>query len=292
MPRWLQTAPGRYLLAWEQERLDAQVADVFGFHSVQLGLPQIDALRANRMPHRWLACSTPPLVTELPVQAERAPGLRGDVTAAVGAPPLPNDVGAAAEARHVGARAMALACDFDALPFASQSLDLVVLPHTLEFARDPHRTLAEVERVLVPEGRVVIAGFNPRSLWGLRQWGGRTAQRLGAAGDAGQLFLPRAGGLIAQPRLGDWLRLLSFEVQSGGFGCYRPPLKSDAWLARTAWMEPAGDRWWPVFGAIYIMSAVKRVRGMRLIGLARSKAVKARAAPAVVSQRREPQEMS
>src|SRR3954466_13239473 len=52
---WLKTPPGRYLLAWEQAQLDRCVADVFGFHALQLGLPELDALRANRMPHRWLA---------------------------------------------------------------------------------------------------------------------------------------------------------------------------------------------------------------------------------------------
>ena len=47
---WLTTAPGRYLLRWEQERLDHAVADIFGFHALQLGLPEVDTLRTNRMP--------------------------------------------------------------------------------------------------------------------------------------------------------------------------------------------------------------------------------------------------
>lgn len=260
MPRWLQTPPGRYLLAWEQARIDAHVADVFGFHALQLGLPEIDALRANRMPHRWLA---------------------RQAAADDAATPSPGDDGMPVPA----AAAPALLCDFDALPFASQSLDLVVLPHTLEFARDAHHTLREVERVLVPEGRVVIVGFNPASLWGLRQWGGRWSQRLGAGGNGASLFLPRAGEFIANRRLRDWLRLLSFEVEGGAFGCYRPALRSQAWLDRWAWMEKAGDRWWPMFGSVYLVTAVKRVRGMRLIGLARNKAPKPRAAPAVVSHR-------
>jgi hypothetical protein len=55
----------------------------------------------------------------------------------------------------------------------------VVLPHALELARDPHHALREVERVLVPEGRVVISGFNPASLWGLRQRAGRMRRSMG-----------------------------------------------------------------------------------------------------------------
>src|SRR3979411_765253 len=55
LPQWLKSPAGQYLLAWEQRHLDHAVADLFGFHALQLGLPQLDALRANRMPHRWLA---------------------------------------------------------------------------------------------------------------------------------------------------------------------------------------------------------------------------------------------
>lgn len=236
---WLETPPGQYLLAWEQAQLDRVVGDVFGFHALQVGLPELDGLRANRMPHRWLALDN-------------------------GQPP----------------RAAALYAHSDALPFAERSLDLVVLPHTLELAPDPHRTLAEVERVLMPEGRVVILGFNAASLWGLRQRIGRVRRRLGSKAP---LFLPRPGDFIGYWRLRDWLRLLSFEVEGGRFGAYRPALGSPGWLERFAWMDRIGDRWWPVFGAVYMVVAVKRVRGMRLVGLAKRERVKAPAAPAVVT---------
>ena len=63
----------------------------------------------------------------------------------------------------------------------------------------------------------------------------------------------------------DWLRLLSFEVESGRFGVYRPAVRSEAWLERCRWMDAAGERWWPIFGAVYFVVAVKRVRGMRLL---------------------------
>jgi ubiquinone/menaquinone biosynthesis C-methylase UbiE len=72
--------------------------------------------------------------------------------------------------------------DFGELPFATQSLDLVVLPHVLEFAAEPHQVLREVERVLIPEGQVIICGFNPSSLWGMRQVAGRLTGALPAAG--------------------------------------------------------------------------------------------------------------
>jgi SAM-dependent methyltransferase len=248
---WLRTPAGRYLLAWEQQHLDQAVADRFGFHALQLGLPPLAALRANRMPHRWLS---------------------GD-----GSPP-----GEPLEPTEAAAQ-IALHCDFDALPFANQSLDLVVLPHSLELARDPHLTLREVERVLMPEGRVVIVGFNPASLWGLRQRMGHLQQSMGL-GRRRALFLPSGGEFIGYRRLRDWLRLLSFEVEAGRFGCYRPPMSSQKWLSRFGWAEGFGERWLPVFGAVYSLTAVKRVRGMRLVGLVREQRMKAKAAPAVVAQ--------
>lgn len=255
MHPWLALPPGQALLEWEQAQIDRLVSDVFGFHALQLGLPELDGLRTNRMPHRWLALdgayqSWAPGWTESPL----APGS----SLGEGAP-------------------FSVRCDFEALPFPSNSLDLVVLPHALELARDPHHTLREVERVLVPEGRVVIAGFNPTSLWGL--W-----QRMGHWGVRSATVLPQ-GEFIAYWRLRDWLRLLDLEVEAGCFGAYRPVLRSHSWLRRLDWMERAGERWWPVLGGVYFVVAVKRVRGMRLVGKIKKGRVSASAASAVVAQR-------
>ena len=269
LAEWMQSAAGRCLLHWEQQQLDHAVVDVFGYHALQLGLPQLDSLRANRMPHRWLATETP----SAPLPA---------------APPRDEVMGVEAVASDAGQRAQAvpaLHCDFDALPFPDQCLDLVVLPHTLELSRDPHLSLREVERVLMPEGRVMIVGFNPASRGGLRQRLGRARAAIGLSG-RGALFLPRSGELLGYWRVRDWLRLLSFEIEGGRFGVFRPPYASARWLERSAWMEAVGQRWWPVFGAVYFLVAVKRVRGMRLVGLARSESRKARNAATVVTQRR------
>jgi SAM-dependent methyltransferase len=244
---WLQTPPGQHLLAWEQARIDEAVADVFGYHALQLGLPELEGLRNNRMPHRWVGTD-----------------------AVFTAPPE--------------ARTVALHCEFDALPFPNASIDLVVLPHALELARDPHQTLREVERVLVPEGRVVIVGFNPASLWGLRQRLGHMRRGLGL-GRGQPLYLPSSGEFIGYWRLRDWLRLLSFEVEGARFGAWRPAVKSESWLQRWAWIDPVADRWWPVLGALYFLVAVKRVRGMRLVGLLKNEKRKPRTAPAVVANR-------
>ena len=139
------------------------------------------------------------------------------------------------------------------LPFDTACLDLVLIPHVLEFAEHPHQILREVERVLMPEGSLVISGFNPRSLWGLRR-------ALGS-----KEGYPWNGHFITLLRLKDWLALLGFEVAAGRFAAYAPPFQTAKWLERYAFMERAGDRWWAVGGGVYLLHAVKRVPGMRLI---------------------------
>lgn len=229
---WFQTPPGQYALAWERAQFDTALADVFGYHALQLGLADIDTLAANRMPHRWLAMATS----------------AGPVAAG------PTEIPAAPR--------MAVVTDSRALPFAEASLDLVVLPHTLELSADPHATLREVQRVLVHEGRVAITGLNPASLWGLRQRRAQLYRRFGQS----RLYLPDEGEFIGHWRLRDWLRLLNFELETVAFGCYRPAARSARGLARFQWMDAVGGRWWPVFGAVYFMVAIKRTHGARLLG--------------------------
>lgn len=139
------------------------------------------------------------------------------------------------------------------LPFDSGSLDLVLLPHVLEFAEHPHQIIREVERVLMPEGSLIISGFNPYSLWGLHR---AAARKKG---------YPWCGQFITLQRMKDWLALLGFEVVGGRFAAYAPPFHHSTWLNRFAFMEKAGDRWWAVSGGVYFLHAIKRVPGMRLI---------------------------
>ncbi len=139
------------------------------------------------------------------------------------------------------------------LPFDSDSMDLTVLPHVLEFSEQPHQVLREVARVLMPEGNLIVSGFNPRSLWGMRRMIGNKQD------------YPWNGHFITLPRLKDWLALLGLEVVAGRFAAYAPPFRQSKWLDRFAFMEAAGDRWWAVSGGVYFLHAVKRVHGMRLI---------------------------
>jgi len=231
---FLASPPGQYVLRWEQQQLDRAVVDIFGYHAIQLGAPELDTLAENRMPLR--------LGVSDRLIDESEPTGNGSLP-----PPQPR---------------VAVVTRFEELPFATQSIDLVVMPHILEFAQEPHQVLREVDRVLLPEGQVIITGFNPASLWGMRQMLARAGARP---------YLPRDGQFISLPRIKDWLKLLSFEANRGCFGCYAPWAGSDRWLARWSFMEKAGDRWWPVLGSVYMLTAVKRVRGMRVIGPARKR---------------------
>lgn len=141
----------------------------------------------------------------------------------------------------------------DELPIATASLDLLVLAHTLEFAEQPHEILREVERVLMPEGNLIISGFNPHSLWGMHRM------------LAGRHGFPWCGRFIALSRLKDWLALLGFEVVGVSFAVYTPPFRQRKWLERSEFIEAAGNRWWKGSGGIYLVHAVKRVPGMRLL---------------------------
>lgn len=206
---WMDSPRGRYLLAWELQQSDRLVADLFGFHALQIGVPAHDYLRNNRIPFKF---------------------------------------------RLGGSGAVSVLGCSEELPFASQSLDLVILPHVLEFCADPHQVLREVERVLMPEGSVIIAGFNPYSTWGLRR---------SLAGNLGSL--PWKGQYLSGRRLRDWLSLLGFEARSSHFGCYAPPVASEAWLKRWSFLDSVGERLWPFGGGAYLLHGVKRVAGMRLI---------------------------
>src|ERR1700743_3850370 len=124
-------------------------------------------------------------------------------------------VGARGPARHLltGARTqhttllapeptpgVTLCAPLDALPFRSDSIDAIFLPHTLELVEDPYAVLREAERVLTAEGCLMICGFNPFSGGGARRLLGRSFGR--------PAFPPGTRRMLAERRLRDWVALL------------------------------------------------------------------------------------
>jgi SAM-dependent methyltransferase len=99
-----------------------------------------------------------------------------------------------------------LCSPLDSLPFRSDSIDAIFLPHTLELMEDPYAVLREAERVLCAEGCLMICGFNPFSGWGVRR---AFAQYFGRP-----VFPPQTRRLLSERRLRDWVAVLGFDVHS------------------------------------------------------------------------------
>ena len=159
------------------------------------------------------------------------------------------------------------------LPFVSSSVDLVLIVHQLEFTSHPEAIIREAFRVLRPEGQIILIGFNPAGLYGLRQ-------RLDTSGQ-----YPWHGNFIFLYRLRDWFALLGLTTRHGTQVGYAPPwLSSESdWLRDK--FESAGKRWWPMFGGAYVIQAIKRVPAIRRITPAWRNKVKEAVPAAGVSEK-------
>jgi SAM-dependent methyltransferase len=133
----------------------------------------------------------------------------------------------------------------DHLAIAADTIDAIVLPHTLERTESPHAVLREAARVLRPDGCLIVLGFAPTGLWGLRH--------LLARGG----YPPGSRHLIREGRLRDWLELLSFDVEPAVGYCHTVPLervRRTGSLPRERWAR----RWLPLLAGAYLLVARKR----------------------------------
>jgi SAM-dependent methyltransferase len=141
----------------------------------------------------------------------------------------------------------------EALPFDEASVDLLIAPHILEQMIEPYELLKEIHRVLMPEGRLIITGFNPVSLWGIK--------RLLSF----DIDYPWNTKFISLSKIKEWLPIVGLEMAEGKMGCYVPPIQQESWLRKIHTMEKLGDRWWPMLGGFYFLVIQKRVHGMTTI---------------------------
>ncbi|WP_428603242.1 class I SAM-dependent methyltransferase [Sedimenticola sp.] len=208
--RWFGTTPGRELLAMELDCLEQLLSECFGYYLLQVGCLglQMDPLRMSRIKSQVV----------LVPREEDAFG------------------------------AQCVVSDPQYLPIASDSIDTVLLSHTLDFSKDPHQLLREVERVLIPEGHVIIVGFNPWSLWGIWRFLRMRSKRV-----------PWCGHFISSWRVHDWLSLLGFEIKAEQGVMFRPPLGRERMMQRLGFLERIGERFWSPLSGVYMILAVKRV---------------------------------
>jgi SAM-dependent methyltransferase len=204
LAEWYATGLGARVVANEREAVALMAADLFGYQLLQIGE------LGEGMQH----------LANCPVRHKTLVGRR----------PV-----AAADSLIIG--------EAQQLPVASDCIDAMVLPHTLDFSPDPHQVLREVERVLIAEGRVIIVGFNPFSLWGLWRLFRRKAG------------VPWSGQFLSYPRLNDWLTLMGFDIERMDIMEFRLPTRSGG----PEEIERLGRRFWPMLAGVYVVRAVKRV---------------------------------
>jgi SAM-dependent methyltransferase len=209
LQHWYRSPLGRNVARIETACVQRLLNTTFGYYLVQIGPTEIfrDALAESRIRHRVLLHSEP-------------------------------------SSGHDGLEILGLETQ---LPLASDSIDAILLPHTLDFTDDPRQILREVERVLIPDGRVIILGFNAMSAWGL--WG----LLLGARGR-----MPWCGRFRIRSQVEDWLATAGFAIESREHLLFCPPLRN-AHGPRCAPIESLGRRFWPMLGGVYVIRAVKRV---------------------------------
>jgi len=221
LPKWYKTALGRSFEQHEKASLDRNLKNLFGYYLLQIGqLGQLDWHENSRVSH----C----LIMEQAVTTDVSEDSLTTVDTTVAATAA---IGEAVQ-----------------LPVQSTSVDVLVLPHLLEFSQDPHEVLREAERVLIPEGHVILLSFNPVSIWTLFRW----------------LYIwkhqtPWRGRFFSKTRVKDWLALLGFDIVICESYFYRPPIQNQSFMSKVKFLEKIGSRFWPALGGGYIIVAKKRV---------------------------------
>ena len=190
------------MLEAEQQRLDVLLPKFFGYHLVCMTEPALSHLAASSLiQHRILI------------------------------DPQQVDSGSS----------NLLRCRFNNIALQAETVDVVLLVHLLERIEDPHVVIREVERILRPEGVLVMTAFNPVGPWAL--W-----QRLRHP------FRSKKEQHIPAARIRDWLKLLNFQIVDGHYCCFQWPFIQK----HLPKMERWGEKWWPFWGSVYTIVAIKR----------------------------------
>lgn len=207
--QWLaQHFLGQELLVAEEKLLGSLLARHFGKHALLLGVPkQIHLLSATAIPCHTL---TTPLICH-----EKAYSI--------------------------------VESDFHELPFLTGSIDLAILPHTLEFVDNPRQLLTETCRIIKPEGLIVITGFNPYSIWGLKQLFSNRKE------------IPWKTNFIQAQNIKNWLQLADFAMEKHLSTLFRPPITHPNLFRKLGFFELIGEKCFPILGGSYMIMARAKV---------------------------------
>jgi len=205
--QWFQTALGRKLLADQRSKIDDVTRRIFGYQ--QLELP---------VSHRLPMGNATSLGHKMMVVPQYQPDMPENTLIS-----LSHELAV----RH-------------------DSIDLAILHHALDFAASHHQALREASQAVKSSGYLLIVGFNPISLWGVRKLLSR------------KKTAPWNGRFISGQRIEDWLSVLDFEVSNSSCHFYRPPFESHSVLERFSFMDKLDKRDTPM-GAYYMILAKKQV---------------------------------
>lgn len=213
---WLTHFLGKSVLKTEQRFLSKFCANHYGKHALLIGVPEQQ-----------------PLLKFIPIRHQYVLG------------PLINK----------NASIKYIESEYYELPLLSGSVDLVIVPHTLGFLDNPQKLLNEACRIVKPEGDIIIFGFNPASLWGLKKWLVKNKNA------------PWSGNFIQAGKIIHWLSLADFELVSQKRLMFRPPIQQHTIFRKLKIMEWLGENINALFGGIFVIIAKAKVTPLTPIKL-------------------------
>ena len=220
---WFDSGLGQWLLAAESEHCQNLVPAGYYPAALQIGMARKDFLAPIEIDQRYYV---------------NLPSERVGSDAIAGMPDKKRD------GHHVIAEP-------HALPFGDKTHSLIVMPHCLDFCKDPHQVLREVNQILIPEGCIVVMGFNQFGTWSPARLVNRLSKKQYHQS-------PWQGYNYSVRRVQDWLSLLGFDIVGAKMMAYQPPMQNEKWRNKLSFINQMGDRWFPGLGSVYMVVGKKR----------------------------------
>lgn len=207
--RWLaQAFLGKILLDAEKEAISHLLDPYFGKHALLIGVSHQQNLLTTLTNFRFS------LISPFTIQEKKWTSIEGD---------------------------------FHKLPILSGTIDLVILPHTLEWVDSPRQLLGEACRIIKPEGLIIICGFNPYSAWGLKKLVSK------------QKIIPWEANFIHLSKVKNWLKLADFQIEKFKPILFTPPINHPALYQKLRFLESLGSKCFLGLSGVYILMARAKV---------------------------------